>query len=52
MSDCAIEQVVEPLCRVWQRLLQPLLVRLDAQLEMRNWIGVWCPPWPTPCAPS
>ena len=33
MSDCVIEELVEPMARVWQRLLSPLLVRLDAQLD-------------------
>ena len=38
MSDCAIcaiEEVAEPIAGVWQRLLSPLLVRLDAQLDRR-----------------
>lgn len=35
MSDCAIERVLEPLSTVWQRLLPPLLVRLDAALDRR-----------------
>jgi len=35
MSDCATEEVVEPMAAVWQRLLNPLLVRLDAQVDRR-----------------
>ena len=35
MSDSVTEQVVEPMAAVWQRFLNPLLVRLDAQVDRR-----------------
>ena len=35
MSDFVTEEVIEPMAMVWQRLLNPLLVRLDAQLDRR-----------------
>lgn len=35
MSDCATQAVMEPMAAAWQRLLNPLLVRLDAALDRR-----------------
>lgn len=35
MSDFSTHELTQPLSRVWQRLLNPLLVRLDAQLDSR-----------------
>ncbi len=35
MSDCATDEICKPLAAVWQRLLTPLLVQLDAQLDRR-----------------
>ena len=33
MRDYTISELFEPLCQVWERQVEPLLCRLDAQMD-------------------